>query len=88
MQRPQRPAVLAVQVERLRLPHRVVTVDEGPGLHVGIYLLDAREAIGNQLGRGHAAFPDVGRCLGKGECAQAHAIGSPVSGQAHRGRYR
>ena len=60
MQRPQRLAVPAMLVGGFSLAHGMIGIEERPRLDLSIHGLDAREAIGDQLGRGDTAVADVG----------------------------
>ena len=88
MQRPERPAVPAMFVGRLRLPQRVLAVEESPGLHLGVDLVDALEAGVDQLDRRDAALADIGRGIAQRECGEAHGRDPRHTAAPHRGVYR
>ena len=70
---PSRPAVPAMLVERLGLPQRVLAIEERPGLHLLVDLVDALEAVGDQFRGGDAALADVGRRIAERERGKTHA---------------
>ena len=51
--------MLTVFVGCLRLPYRMLTVEKGPGLHLPVHLLDAMQAIPDQLDRGNATLANI-----------------------------
>ena len=85
MQRARRAAMAAVLVGRLRLPHGVVAIEEGPGLNRVLDLLDALEAVGDQLGGRDAALADIRRRIDQRERGKAHASPLLSDVRAHRG---
>ncbi len=67
MQRSNRPALLALAVRDLRLAQGMVAVEEGPGLHLGINLIDTGEAAAHEFDRRNPAFANVRGRLRKPE---------------------
>ena len=95
MQRPGGLALLAAIVGGLGLPHRVVAVEERPRLDIAIGLVDALEAVADQLRRTEPAVADSGRGLREAERIETHAHpfsgchrGSRAATTRSRGRYR
>ena len=88
MQRTGRAAVAAMLVGCLGLPHRVVAIEEGPGLDRGLDLLDALEAVADQLGGRDAALADIRRRIDQRERGQGSCFAVPEHVSAYRGVYR
>ena len=57
----------AMIVGGLRLTHGVLAIQEGPGLDLGIDVIDALEAIRNQLGGRQTAVANTGGRFGEAE---------------------
>ena len=73
MQRAYGLALLATIVGNLGLPHRVVAVEERPRLDIAIDLIDALEAVADELHRTEPAVADAGRSFREPERIEAHA---------------
>ena len=70
---PSGPAVPAMLVGGFGLAQGVLAIEERPRLDLPVDLVDALEAVADQLDRRDAALADVGGRIGQGERAQAHA---------------
>jgi hypothetical protein len=73
MQRACGLALLATVVGHFGLQHRVVAVEKRPRVDIAIDLIDALEAVADELHRTKPAVADAGRSFRKPERMEAHA---------------